>query len=117
MAQSWPVGLQQLLSEANFGLTIGDTLLRSEMDVGPQKVRRRFTKPVNTFSGSINLTIAEYSTFYTFFNTTLNGGAITFDFPHPITQVLTEFRFKGSPRINSLGGGNFNAQFEWEELP
>lgn len=117
MSQAWPGTLQQLLSEANFGLSIGDTVLRSDMDVGPQKVRRRFTKGVNTFSASIYLTVAEYTIFYTFFNTTLNGGTLPFTFNHPITQVPTDFRFKSPPKIASLGGGQFTASFEWEELP
>lgn len=117
MAQPWPGSLQQLLSEANFGLKIGDTVLRSDMEVGPQKLRRRFTKGVNTFSASIYLDISQYNIFFTFFNTTLNGGVLSFTFNHPITQVPTDFRFKGTPSISSLGGGQFTASFEWEELP
>jgi hypothetical protein len=117
MAQAWPGSLQQLLNEANFGLKVGETAIRSEMDVGPAKVRRRFTHPINTFSASINLTTAEYTTFYNFFNTTLAGGTLPFEFDHPITQVTTEFRFVEPPTISSLGGGHFVAGFTIEELP
>lgn len=117
MAQTWPVSLQQILSEANFGLAIGETTLRSDMEVGPQKVRRRFTKGVNLFSASIYLTVSEYTIFYNFFNTTLNGGTLSFTYNHPITQVPTIFRFKSAPKVSSMGGGQFMTSFEWEELP
>lgn len=117
MAQVWPSTLQQLLSEASFSYEIADTALRTDMDIGPQKVRRRFTKSVNSLTGSIYLTIAEYNTFYTFYNTTLNGGILPFEFNHPITQELKEWRFKGPAKISSIGGGNFMVDFSWEELP
>lgn len=117
MAQAWPATLQQLLSEANFGLEIGETVLRSDMDVGPQKTRRRFTKGVDQYSASIYITIEQYDILMTFYNTTLNGGSLAFTFNHPITQVPTDFRFKAPPKVSSLGGGNFMASFVWEALP
>lgn len=117
MAQAWPAGLQELLSEANFGIQDQDTVIRSEMDVGYAKVRRRFTKGISTFSGSIYLTTDEYTLFKDFFDTTLNGGAIPFTYNHPITQVPSDFRFKGAPAYSSIGGGNFTVQFVWELLP
>lgn len=117
MSISWPISLQELLSEQNFGITVGDTVLRSDMDIGPQKLRRRFTKGIDTFSASIYLTQAQYITFDAFFKTTLNGGVEVFEFDHPITQVLTEFRFVGVPQYSSIGGGNYTASFTWEELP
>lgn len=117
MAVAWPSTLQELLNEASFGLEVGDTVLRSEMDYGPQKVRRRFTKGIDTFQASINLTTEQYTFFYTFFNTTLNGGVLPFTFKHPITKVDCDFRFKGPPKIMSIGGGNFQASFMWEKLP
>ena len=116
MAATWPLTLQQLLSEAEFAHKIGETTIRSDMEVGPAKVRRQYTKGVDTIDGSIYLTTAQYSTFYNFFNTTLAGGSLTFEFDHPITGVLTEFRFVGSPSVRSIGGGNFTVSFSWEEV-
>lgn len=117
MAQAWPGTLQQLLSEANFGETEGDTVLRSDTDVGLAKLRRRFTKGVNEFTASIYLTTSQYTTFKNFFNTTLNGGVTAFTFNHPVTQVPTDFRFKGQPQYRSIGGGQWTVQFTWEQLP
>ncbi len=117
MAQVWPITLQDRLNEESFGIDKGDTLIRSDMDVGPQKVRRRFTKGIDTISGSITLTTAQYNIFESFYDTTLNGGALTFEYNHPVTEVLTEFRFKGAPQYKSIGGGNYVASFAWEIVP
>ena len=115
--QYWPVTLQQLLSETGFSEREGDTLLRSDMDVGPKKVRRRFTKGIGMMTGSVWLTTDQYLDFKAFYNTTLNGGALPFIFPHPITQVPTTFRFSETPNYNSLGGGQFAVSFSWEIMP
>jgi hypothetical protein len=109
MAQPWPSGLQQFFSEENFSLLLDDGTIRSDMDIGPQKVRRRYTKGVDRMTGSIWLTSAQYSIFYTFYDVTLAGGTIPFILDHPITGVPTEFRFLNQPRISSIGGGNFQS--------
>jgi hypothetical protein len=117
MAETWPPSLQDYVNEDNFGLKYGDTVLRSDMDVGPAKVRRRFTKGVDTMSISINLTTAQYTTFTNFYDITLNGGVKTFNLNHPITGILTEFRSAQTPDIRSLGGGQFRASWNLEILP
>jgi hypothetical protein len=114
--QTWPSQLQQLLNEANFGISIGETVLRSDMDIGPAKVRRRVTKSIDSFTASINLNVAQYTIFINFFNTTLAGGSLPFTFKHPITGVNETFRFKSPPSISSIGGGNFVTSLEWEKL-
>ena len=116
MAVAWPVTLQDKVNEDSFAHQIGETVLRSSNETGPVKVRRRFTRPINTFNVSIDLTVAEYSTFYYFYNTTLNGGVTPFDFVNPITGVLNEYRFTGAPAFSSLGGGHFRVTMGWEQL-
>jgi len=117
MAELWPSGLQDIVNEEGFGYTLGDTLVRSDMDVGPAKVRRRYTKGVENLTTTINLTTSEYTTFKNFYDTTLNGGVTPFLFDHPITGVQEEFRFVNPPKIDSIGGGNFRVSMEWEKLP
>lgn len=117
MATPWLPSLQEYINEDNFSYNMADTTISSNMDTGPRKVRRRSTRPINRMTGSINLTVDEFNDFYFYFNTTLNGGVTPFEVDHPITGILTVFRFVGSPNISSLGGGNFRAAFEWEELP
>ena len=116
MPVNWPSGLQQLLNEDNFGNDFGDTTIRSDMDVGPAKVRRRTTRPIDSITNSINLTTAQYTTLKNFYNTDLNGGVNTFYFIHPITAVQVIARFTSPPKIRSLGGGQFRANMTWEIL-
>jgi hypothetical protein len=88
------------------------------MDIGPAKLRRRTTRPVDFYSCSINLYQSDYSTFTTFFNTTLNGGITPFDFIDPFSGVLTTFRFKQPPQVSPLGrAGWFKISMQWEKLP
>lgn len=117
MPATWPGTLQQVINEQGFTMNIGETLLRSDMDAGIQKTRRRFTRPVNTYSCSILLHKDLYSTFYNFFNTSINGGATTFYFNHPISGVQSTFRFTAPPQIAPLGGQMFQVSMQWEEMP
>ena len=117
MAETFPVALQDKLNEAGFSQSLGETAIRSSMEIGLDKVRRRYTKRIDTFSCTINLTLSEYSTFNTFFDTTLAGGTKTFNYEHPLSQTTAEFRFTKPPRIAPLGGTYFRVSMEWEEIP
>ena len=117
MANQWPAALQEYLEQQEFGLVYGDTTIRSSMDVGPSKVRRRFTKGVDEMTGSITVKNDLYSTWENFFKVTLAGGSLTFEYNHPITGVLTEYRFKGMPSVSNIGGEYFRVSMSWEEMP
>jgi hypothetical protein len=120
MPEQWPLSLQQLLEEASFNYSKGDTVIRSEMEVGPAKVRRRFTKSIDRINGQITINqrdLNQFNTLENFFDTTLNGGTKPFYFDHPITGVPSIFRFVGPFNVVSQGGGIFTAQFVWEKLP
>ena len=116
MAVPWPSQLQQLVNEQSFSYNFGETVLRSDVDIGPKKLRRRYTRPINTASVSIDLTVAQYNIFYTFFFTTINAGVTPFELAHPITGVLKEWRFTEPPVVRPIGGINFTVNMSWEEL-
>ena len=117
MAVPWPSQLQQNLLEPSFNFKYGDSRLRTNMDVGLAKVRRRSTREIDTASGSIHLKYADYMTFKNFYKTSINGGVTPFDIIHPIEQVTATFRFVSAPTIRSIGGGVFEVSMEWEEMP
>ena len=100
MAQPWPGSIPQNVNLGGFGLEVGETLIRTEMETGPTKVRRRFTDSVDAVACSMWLTLAQYTTFRNFYDVTLNGGAERFEFTDPITEVLTEYRFKTPPHVS-----------------
>jgi len=119
MAQTWPAQLQQKLNEASFSETLGDTAIRSSTGIGLEKVRRRYTVGVDKLSCSIFIEKDEVALFKTFYNTTLNGGVLSFDFTDPFTDTLTEFRFNTSepPSLRPVGGNVFNLTMSWERIP
>ena len=117
MAETWPTQLQQQLNEAGFSDTTGPTSIRSENEFGPTKVRRVVTKSVDRIQGTITVTTAQTLILDSFYDLTLNGGVRTFNFVHPRTGVVREFRFTSPPSYRTIGGGYFLAQLEWEVLP
>ncbi len=118
MAISWPLALQQKLNSANFRIQKGSVKLESEMDIGPVKSRARFTKSVDTFSCSIWVDASDFTTFENFYDTTLGGGTKVFEFNHPITGTLTNFKFLGTPNYSPVNGGIiYEVSMTWEKQP
>lgn len=119
MAEQWPAQLQDKLNEADFTESLGDTTLRSSSEIGLAKVRRRFTKAVDTLTCSVFLEKDDVALFKSFYKTTLNGGVTTFEFTDPYDGTLQEFRFDTStpPQISPVGGNTMNLRMSWERLP
>ncbi len=116
MAETWPVGLQQKLNAEGFQVKFGNTAMRTDMDVGPAKVRSRFTDAIDVYTCTIFLDYSDYSTFRTFFKTTLNNGVNRFDFTDPFTNTSAEFRFAEEPDISPIGGTVFRVGMTWEKM-
>lgn len=113
----YPAQLQQKLLIDNFSIEMGDTLVRSGMDVGPDKVRSRYTDGVDVYNCAIDMDIDDYDVLLDFYKTTLNNGAHTFGFLDPMTNEDGEFRFKAPPAITPIGGRIFRINMVWEKLP
>lgn len=95
---SWPIGLPQHLLVAGYRETLPDVALRTQMDAGPSKVRRRYTtnsRPIQ--ARVIPMTAAQVAIFKEFFNDSLAGGTLAFDWLDPITQEAVEMRFVTPP--------------------
>lgn len=116
---TWPSQLQQLLNSQDFAITPANTMIRTEMDYGIPKVRRRYTDAADNVSCSINLPFADFDVLDTFFKTTLGGGVLSFDFNHPISGDLKQARFVEPPEYAPLGNGGIvlRVSMKWEILP
>lgn len=103
----------------SFQETLPDTILTSDVDQGPTKKRRRFTKGVGKISVAFNCNLAQYAVLRQFYDTDTNGGVSQFVFPHPVTGLDTYFRFDGTPNFRPIGnsGIQFAASMNWESLP
>lgn len=114
----WPASLPQDVLVEGYDEAMPDLALRTEMDAGPAKVRRRFTAGVRTFKVGSAMTRAQVATLDTFFVTTVQGGALSFDWTHPRTQAAATFRFTRPPRTApEAGGQRWRVELELEIMP
>lgn len=91
-----------------------DIALRSTMEKGPAKVRRRFTAAVTNAQLGMILTTAQVATLEAFYET---NAALAFDFTHPRTGATVEARFTQPPRVSDLNGQHYTVQVNIEYLP
>lgn len=86
----WPGTLPTGPNASSYSETPGTNILRSPMDAGPAKMRRRGVRP-DTLGVSYAMTDAQVSTLKTFVETTIQGTA-RFGWPHPRTGATVEAR-------------------------
>lgn len=114
---NWPSTLPQELIEDNFEETMQDLIISTDMKVGPPKTRRRLTANSTPVKGSIIVTKAQRAIFFTFFHSTIAGGAIKFTWKHPITGTTVKMKIIGQPKITPLGGDYFKIDMDFHILP
>ena len=113
---NWPVGLPVELLQRGYSHETANSLLRSSMEVGPSKVRRRHTAGVENVTGNMLLTEAQLGILRTFFDTTLAYGSLRFAASDPVSLVAREFRFT-APIKWTMVSGFYDVSFEFEILP
>lgn len=70
--------------------------IRTKMDVGPAKVRRRSTATAKPMQFMMRISGAKFDTFKTFFHTTALEGTLAFDMADPWDDTTQEWRFVGT---------------------
>ena len=106
--------------QKGFTESIGLNVIRSPMDAGPAKMRRRSTA-VNTMDLSFIMTTAQTTTLENFIKNTLLGTK-RFSFPHPRTATTVEVRIVPSGdseffKLQYLAPGYWNTSLKFEILP
>ena len=91
--ETWPSTF--LIARDGYDETPPDRVLRSKMDVGPDKTRRRSSNAVRPLKLSLTLTDALLVTFDAFY---LANDAIAFTFPDPRTATNVQARFVSPPK-------------------
>ena len=99
-----------------------DTVVRTPMEQGPMKLRRRYTSGSTFLTFSAVFTAAERNSFITFWRTEIDEGATAFLMTDPNTNTLTRFRMLSMPSIQHLRGDGsqtdlYRIQFQLEKLP
>ena len=100
---TWPPGLPQLVAVEGYGEAPPETAVRTTMDAGPAKVRRRTTAGIRPLSVQLDLDAAQVETLDAFYVATLEGGALAFDWVHPRTQAAASLRFVRPPAYRPQG--------------
>lgn len=94
-----------------------DNTIRSQMDKGPAKVRRRTTANIRPISFTMRLTPAQVETLDTFYDVTTFSGADEFDYTHPRTSAAVTARFVSPPEYSELEGVLYNCSISLEIMP
>lgn len=115
----WPAELQQVLNTSGFANQFVDTVIRTQMDSGPDKIRRRSTTGPEPIKGSILIPTSLYATMKSFYDTDTAGGSLEFLWAHPITRDPAYFRFTAPPDITPVGAGGlqWNVDLALEIVP
>lgn len=97
MAVNWPLTLPQDTLQDGFQYSRQTGLIRTDMDAGYPKTRRRFTATVRTYNISMVMTKTQLEAFETFYFDSLQMGTVRVNFPDPLspTQASAEFRWVG----------------------
>lgn len=88
----WPSTVP--VTRDNYTDTPPDRAVRSNMDIGPQKVRRRSSSAIRPISLRLFLTDAQLTTLDAFYDA---NDVLVFDFVDPRTSVTKRARFTAPP--------------------
>ena len=111
---AWPATLPQSPLVEGYSEETPDLVVRTSMDEGPAKIRRRFTANVRNITHNYLLTQAQVATLDTFFVTTLAGGALTFTFINPRTAATDTYRFRSQPTYVPVSGSLWRTRLDLE---
>ena len=101
----WPSDLPDRWLRSGLSESLADNTIRSQVDRGPAKVRRRTIAGVRTVSGSMHMTHAQWDTLVNFYNDTVKG-TIEFAMPDPFDEEDTvQVRFTAAPRKSYFSPG------------
>lgn len=97
---TWPASLPTMPIAGGYGEKPQSQVLRSDMDAGPAKTRRRFTAGTRELTYSLRMTQDQADTFEAFFDNQIAAGALPFDIEQPRTGATVSVLIKtgkGSP--------------------
>lgn len=120
MAATWPDSLQLRLAAQGLAVEHASPLARTPDELrgaAPDKVRRRSTIEGVNVRGTVHVGAAEYAVLMTFFNSTLAGGTLPFEWEHPVTQEAVLLRFVAPPQVSPAGPRLFRAALDLELIP
>lgn len=113
----WPDDLPQTPMFENYQESPPALVLRTQMETGAAKQRRRYTAGVRPMRLTLVLTDEELARLDLFFMDDCEGGADRFEWIHPRTGELAIFRFTEPPKYTPVAPDLWKAQLPVELLP
>jgi hypothetical protein len=123
MAEAWPSTVPDSLQESGYSYEAQSGVIRTNMDTGPAKVRRRFTAVSKTHKGNIILTKTQLATWESWFENVIIFGTLTFTMTNPQTAASMTVRLvipssgKAYSVAPEAGSGNMILSIEVEVMP
>jgi|LNFM01.2.fsa_nt_gb hypothetical protein len=114
---TWPSDLPAYVLQQGYGEDFQDQVLRTPMEGGATKGRRRFTGRFDVLDVRLMMTAAQVATFETFLYTTLAGGVERFDWTHPRKQTAATMKIVSKVKVDPADGDNFTVSFKVEVQP
>jgi hypothetical protein len=112
---SWPGALPKTLLIAGLSAKQNSNVIRTEMDAGPKKARRRYTANSKIFTGKMILDVNQRNILERFYHTDLADGVLRFNFTNPQTLTVQEFRFTDD-YTEASADGKFEISVSLERL-
>jgi hypothetical protein len=112
----WPVTVREMPVDAGLTESQEDTVIRTQMEVGPPKIRQRSGWRGQTWQMRFVWTEAEVTAFDTWLADTIAGGALSFLMNNPRTGTEEEMILTGPPSYSHLGGGIYSASLTMMRL-
>lgn len=114
----WPGTLPDLVSQPDYEEGFADVVIRSPMDTGRPKRRRRFTAAIKSLKVTIPLSGVELDIFTAFYEDDIKGGSLSFNYTHPRTGVAIVVAFVSVPQpARPFGVDRFSVTLDLEIIP
>lgn len=113
---AWTGTLPQNFQVQGYSEVGADNTIRTKMEVGPNKIRKRTTSNVRIVSGTMWLTPAQYTELRDFYENIHEYGSLSFtkDDEHGINRT---WRFVNPPVYSTVGPENWQVKLQIEEMP
>jgi hypothetical protein len=99
----WPSTLPNKMQLGSFAQESELNVIRTDMDVGPAKLRRRVKTGYRVIEGDVILTQDQLLSFISFFENDVKEGSLPFTWIDPIFETVETFRFTKSPSWSPYG--------------
>lgn len=117
-SETWPASLPQNMLMDGYSHSAANNILRTNMDAGPAKQRRRFTSGPQPVTGKIFVNDTELETFKDWYVDDLLEGALRFDWvDQDDGTTAVEYRFTSQPTWEPAGPGYWFINLPLEIMP